>query len=205
MADKTSDNQGQPPADEPAFADAEEEFEDELDQDLFRRTLRDVCGLTPNQLNAFYALDIDSPDALALFDKERLTALYQQGANPGIWRKFTPAKQMKVHALYVWLQHNGGQKDIDCKTLDMSLFTLDMMKDLRKTQSRTMEYTRKKDKHSYIQVKVCLYQWMAFRKQLDAKYSKQESTNGDMKMLYVIDNVQDDQGVPTSDDGVVLF
>jgi len=87
---------------------------------------------------------------------------------------------MKVHALYVWLQHNGGQKDIDCKTLDMSLFTLDMMKDLRKTQSRTMEYTRKKDKHSYIQVKVCLYQelqWMAFsqtagRQVLQARINK---------------------------------
>ena len=48
MVDKTSDNQGQPRADEPAFADAEEELADELDQDLFRRTLRDICGLTPN-------------------------------------------------------------------------------------------------------------------------------------------------------------
>jgi hypothetical protein len=75
MVDKASDNEGQPPASKP-FEDAEEELVDELDQDLFRRTLRDVCGLTPNQLAAFYALDIDSPDALALFNKEQLTALY---------------------------------------------------------------------------------------------------------------------------------
>ena len=46
---------------------------------------------------------------------------------------------------------------------------------------------------------------MAFRKQLEVKYSKQHSTIGDLKMLYVINNVQDDQGVPTSDDGLSLF
>jgi hypothetical protein len=116
---------------------------------------------------------------------------------------------MKVHALYVWLQHSKhDQEDIDLETLDLSRFTLDVMKDLRKTQSRTKEYSRKKDEDSYIQVKVFLgqeSQWMAFRKQLEAKYSKQDSTNGDLKMSYVIDDVQDDQGVPTSDDGVVLF
>ena len=163
--------------------------------------------LTPNQLAAIYALDINSPDALALFNKEQLTALYQRGANTGIWRKFTPAKQMKVHTLYVWLQHKRDQEDIDLKTLDLSLFTLDVMKALRKTQSRTEEYSRKKDKDSYIQVKVFLgqeLQWMAFGKQL-AKYSKQDLTNSDLKMSYVINDMQDDQGVPTSDDGVVLF
>jgi hypothetical protein len=82
------------------------------------------------------------------------------------------------------------------------------MKDLRKTQSRTKEYSRKKDKDSHIQVKVFLgqeSQWMAFRKQIEATYSKQDLTNGDLKMSCVIDDVQDDQGVPTSDDGVVLF
>jgi hypothetical protein len=76
MADEASDNEGQHGAGEP-YKDAEQELVDELDQDLFRRILRDVCGLTLNQLDAFYALDIDSPDALALFDKEQLTALYQ--------------------------------------------------------------------------------------------------------------------------------
>ena len=83
---------------------------------------------------------------------------------------------MKVHALYVWLQHSKhDQEDIDLETLDLSRFTLDVMKDLRKTQSRTKEYSRKKDEDSYIQVKVFLgqeSQWMAFRKQLEAKYSK---------------------------------
>jgi len=114
---------------------------------------------------------------------------------------------MKVHTLYVWLQHKRDQEDIDLKTLDLSLFTLDVMKALRKTQSRTEEYSRKKDKDSYIQVKVFLgqeLQWMAFGKQL-AKYSKQDLTNSDLKMSYVINDMQDDQGVPTSDDGVVLF
>jgi hypothetical protein len=112
---------------------------------------------------------------------------------------------------YVWLQRKRDQKDIDLETLDLSLFTLDVMKDLRKTQSRTKEYSRKKDKDSYIQVKVFLgqeSQWMAFRKQLEAKYSKyskEDLTNGDLEMSYVIDDVQDDQGVPTSNDGVVLF
>jgi len=65
-----------------------------------------------------------------------------------------------------------------------------------------------KDKDSYIQVKVFLgqeSQWMALRKQLEAKYSKQDSTNGDLQMSYVINDVQDDQGVPTSNDGVVPF
>jgi hypothetical protein len=118
---------------------------------------------------------------------------------------------MKVHALYVWLQHKRNQEDINLETLDLSLFTLDVMKDLRKTQSRTKEYIRMKDKDSYIQVKVFLgqeSQWMAFRKQLEAKYSKyskEDLTNGDLEMSYVIDDVQDDQGVPTSNDGVVLF
>jgi len=58
-------------------------------------------------------------------------------------------------------------EDIDLETLDQSLFTLDMMKDLHKTHSRSKDYTRKKDKDSYIQVKVFLgqeSQWMAFRK-----------------------------------------
>jgi hypothetical protein len=41
-------------------------------------------------------------------------------------------------------------EDIDLETLDQSLFTLDMMKDLHKTQSRSKDYTRKKDKDSYI-------------------------------------------------------
>jgi len=115
---------------------------------------------------------------------------------------------MKVHTLYVWLQHKRNQEDINLETLDLYLFPLDVMKDLQKTQSWTKEYSRKKDKDSYIQVKVFLgqeSQWMAFRKQLEAKYSKQDSTNGDLKMSYVIEDVQDDQGVPTSDDGVVLF
>ena len=76
MADEASDNEGQPGSGVP-YEDAEQGLVDDLDQDLFRKTLRDVCGLTPNQLDAFYALDIDSPDALALFDKEQLTALYQ--------------------------------------------------------------------------------------------------------------------------------
>jgi hypothetical protein len=145
MADEASDNDGQPGAGEP-YEDAEQDLADELNQDLFRRTLRDVCGLTPNQLDVFYTLNINSPDALALFDKELLTALYHRGANTGIWRKFTPAKQMKVHPLYGWLRHKRDQEDIDLKTLDLSLFTLDVMKDLRKTQSRTKEYSRKKDK-----------------------------------------------------------
>jgi hypothetical protein len=195
MADEASDNEGQPGSGVP-YEDAEQELVDDLDQDLFRKTLRDVCGLTPNQLDAFYALDIDSPDALALFDKEQLTALYQQGTNTGIWRLFMPAKQMKIHALYVWLQHKRDQEDINLETLDLSLFTVGVMKDLRKTHSRTKEYSRKKDKDSYIQVKVFLgqeSQWMAFCKQLEAKYSKQDSTNGDLKMSYVIDDVQDNQ------------
>jgi len=52
-------------------------------------------------------------------------------------------------------------------THDLSLFTLDVMKDLRKTQSRFKEYTRKKDNDSSIQVKVFLgqeSQWMVFHK-----------------------------------------
>ena len=84
-------------------------------------------------------LDIDSPDALALFDEVQLTALYQRGANTGSWIK------LKVYALYVWHQHKRDQEDVDLETLYVFLFTLYVMKDLRKTQSRTKEYTRKKE------------------------------------------------------------
>jgi hypothetical protein len=53
MADEASNNEAQPGAGEP-YEDAEQELADKLDQDLFRRTLREFCGLTPNQLDAFY-------------------------------------------------------------------------------------------------------------------------------------------------------